>query len=368
MIIKDSLLRKSLGIHHSCLIFVLGIYMMGVAYNRLIALNMGLLSLFVILPIKIYLFSGIYGVLTELVSKEEITSSVRVFKANANRYWKIVLLLTGIPACIYFPVVVHFFKLENISIYAFYMHLHFFISFFLALLIINNKYIYLFKLKKRKINLTGNDIKSIFGLIFLQATSFYCSYYFEIISVDLSRITLFLLIYINQLIFIYITALIQNAYPEIAKNFDYEKEIYLINPPCGGIAPYFSMMIFRMYPPFFLIIKALTPKTYRFREFNRIPWHSRYCASNKLVAISCFTSNCDDAYRIALEFKKRGSKVVMGGPHVTYLSDEALQYCDSVVLGEMESVWQNVIEDYENNSLKKIYRGYPLEECHDLVQ
>jgi radical SAM superfamily enzyme YgiQ (UPF0313 family) len=58
------------------------------------------------------------------------------------------------------------------------------------------------------------------------------------------------------------------------------------------------------------------------------------------------TSNAPRAYYLADEFKKRGKTVVMGGVHPTILPDEALQHADSVVIGEAEGVWEQVLEDY----------------------
>ncbi|TBR15075.1 radical SAM protein [bacterium] len=48
--------------------------------------------------------------------------------------------------------------------------------------------------------------------------------------------------------------------------------------------------------------------------------------------------------------------------HVSYFPQDALLHCDSVVIGEAEPVWQQVLDDYENKSLKKIYKGEPLED------
>jgi radical SAM superfamily enzyme YgiQ (UPF0313 family) len=42
----------------------------------------------------------------------------------------------------------------------------------------------------------------------------------------------------------------------------------------------------------------------------------------------------------------------MGGIHASMLPDEALRYMDSVVIGEAESIWHQVIEDFENGKLK----------------
>ena len=55
-----------------------------------------------------------------------------------------------------------------------------------------------------------------------------------------------------------------------------------------------------------------------------------------LVGISTITSTAPRAYEIARLLKKRGKVVVMGGAHVTFLPDEALQYCDFVLRGEAE--------------------------------
>jgi len=80
------------------------------------------------------------------------------------------------------------------------------------------------------------------------------------------------------------------------------------------------------------------------------------------------TSSSAEAYLLAGRYRKAQCKVVMGGPHVSCLPDEALQHCDSVVIGEAESVWGQVIRDFENNALKKIYQGNPLDDFLTPVQ
>ncbi len=81
-----------------------------------------------------------------------------------------------------------------------------------------------------------------------------------------------------------------------------------------------------------------------------------------LVGISCATSNAREAYRIADRFRKAGSRVVMGGVHVSIFPQEALEHADSVVIGEAESVWGQVVRDYETGGLKREYRAQPLED------
>jgi len=80
-----------------------------------------------------------------------------------------------------------------------------------------------------------------------------------------------------------------------------------------------------------------------------------------LVGITSFTSTAARAYHLAQTYRKKGIKVVMGGVHPTMCKDEALQYADSVVMGEGESVWKEVINDFENNRLNRLYLGKPAD-------
>jgi len=74
-----------------------------------------------------------------------------------------------------------------------------------------------------------------------------------------------------------------------------------------------------------------------------------------LVGISVMTSAAPRAYRIAEEFRLRGTKVVLGGPHPSALPEEAIQHCDAVVMGEAEGSWQRLIDDFEKGHLEKFY-------------
>ncbi|MBN1822726.1 MAG: B12-binding domain-containing radical SAM protein [Endomicrobiales bacterium] len=75
-----------------------------------------------------------------------------------------------------------------------------------------------------------------------------------------------------------------------------------------------------------------------------------------LVGISCMTSNAPRAYYLSDEFRKRGKKVVLGGVHPTILSEEAMEHCDAVVVGEAEAAWERVLEDFQKGGLQRIYR------------
>jgi len=76
-----------------------------------------------------------------------------------------------------------------------------------------------------------------------------------------------------------------------------------------------------------------------------------------LVAMSALTPNILRAYYLADKLRSRGITTVCGGTHVSALPDEALQYFDTVVSGEAEPIWPQLIADFEAGNLKKIYDG-----------
>ncbi|NOU16849.1 MAG: B12-binding domain-containing radical SAM protein [Bacteroidales bacterium] len=85
-----------------------------------------------------------------------------------------------------------------------------------------------------------------------------------------------------------------------------------------------------------------------------------------LVGITAMTSQINRAYEIAELYRKQNIPVVLGGIHPTMCTDEALQYCDSVVKGEAELVWCDLLKDVEQNSLKKVYQTKELHDLKDL--
>jgi radical SAM superfamily enzyme YgiQ (UPF0313 family) len=75
-----------------------------------------------------------------------------------------------------------------------------------------------------------------------------------------------------------------------------------------------------------------------------------------MVGISVLTMAATRAYQIAAEFRKRGITVVLGGIHPTLLPEEAGSHADSIVIGEAEDIWQQLLRDFRNRRLKKQYQ------------
>jgi radical SAM superfamily enzyme YgiQ (UPF0313 family) len=80
-----------------------------------------------------------------------------------------------------------------------------------------------------------------------------------------------------------------------------------------------------------------------------------------LVGIGAMTRMVAKAYRMADAVRATGVPVVMGGPHVTEMADEALgrsggtRHADAVALGEADETWPRIVEDAARGTLKDVY-------------
>lgn len=109
-----------------------------------------------------------------------------------------------------------------------------------------------------------------------------------------------------------------------------------------------------------LILAALTPADVEI-QYVEIPHiadlNLRRLPDFDAVAISTYSAQIGEAYTLADHLRGRGTKVVMGGPHVSALPEEALRHADAVVLGEAEPLWPQVIDDLRRGQLRSVYHG-----------
>ena len=103
-------------------------------------------------------------------------------------------------------------------------------------------------------------------------------------------------------------------------------------------------------------LAALTPPEHELilvdERYEDINFEKHY----DLVGISCLTYNSIRGYQVADIFRKKGIPVVMGGYHATLMPIEAKKYVDSVVVGEGEYTWPQVLKDVEKGTLKPFYK------------
>lgn len=109
-------------------------------------------------------------------------------------------------------------------------------------------------------------------------------------------------------------------------------------------------------PPFGLMkVAAMTPTGWQASIVDEKIEKLELNQEADLVGITAMTPTARRAYQIADHFRRRGTKVVMGGMHVSNLPEEALQHCDGVVLGEAEEQWPRLLADAADGSLQRTY-------------
>lgn len=104
-----------------------------------------------------------------------------------------------------------------------------------------------------------------------------------------------------------------------------------------------------------ITLAANTPERYKIEFFDErletIP-EDLYA---DVVVISAMTPQAKRAYELADGFKGKGIRVILGGAHPSLMPDEAIAHADSVVVGEVEGLWEGLLEDLEAGELKKFY-------------
>ena len=80
-----------------------------------------------------------------------------------------------------------------------------------------------------------------------------------------------------------------------------------------------------------------------------------------LIGMTVITGTAPRAYELATHFRGRGIPVVLGGPHVTLMPEEAQQFADAIVVGYAENSWPQLLRDWVKGEMKPCYdQGHPL--------
>src|SRR6202158_4035562 len=145
-------------------------------------------------------------------------------------------------------------------------------------------------------------------------------------------------------------------------NGDEHMRILLYNPD-NGVTRNFMPHIWM------LLRQALTPEGHEvvLIDGNAQPMDEAAIArfvreqNIRLVGIGAMTRMIAKAYRLADSIRAVGVPVVMGGPHVTEMADEALgldggpRHADAVALGEADATWPLIVNDAARRALKDVY-------------
>ena len=114
-------------------------------------------------------------------------------------------------------------------------------------------------------------------------------------------------------------------------------------------------------------IAALTPQEHQVtlidERYKDVPFSSEY----DLVGISALTYNAKRGYEIAKKYKELGVPVVFGGYHASLMPDEVKDHADSVVVGEAELTWPQLLKDFQAGKMKKIYTSPRVVKAEEII-
>jgi radical SAM superfamily enzyme YgiQ (UPF0313 family) len=134
------------------------------------------------------------------------------------------------------------------------------------------------------------------------------------------------------------------------------RKLLLINPANKARKGFITDPATRFMPLGLGIVAALTPSSWEvelldesFEEFTFKP--------ADLVGFTSFTASAPRVYELAKIYREKGIHTVMGGIHASMYTQEAVKYVDTVVTGEAEGAWPQLIKDFESGSIKSLYDG-----------
>jgi radical SAM superfamily enzyme YgiQ (UPF0313 family) len=112
---------------------------------------------------------------------------------------------------------------------------------------------------------------------------------------------------------------------------------------------------FTLPPMSLAILASLTPSDFTIKVTDELVGDIDFDYPADLVALSVNTTSAFRSYDVAGRFRRRGAKIVMGGIHPSVMTEESAQYADSIVIGEAEVIWEEVLNDFRRGDLRKIY-------------
>ena len=103
------------------------------------------------------------------------------------------------------------------------------------------------------------------------------------------------------------------------------------------------------------LLAALTPKDWEVELIYEVIEDIPFDTDADLIGISTMGHGVIRSIDIAKEFRKKGKKVILGGYMASIMPLEAAKYSDSVVVGDAELIWEEVLSDFCSGRLKEIY-------------
>ena len=132
--------------------------------------------------------------------------------------------------------------------------------------------------------------------------------------------------------------------------------VTLIFPAIGKRRGHRYLRLWRMEPLSMAVLAALTPPDIDLKFYDDRIEAITFDESTDLVAMTVETYTARRAYQIASEYRKRHVPVVMGGFHPSLCPEEVARFADTVVQGEAEGSWAQLLDDYRHGTPLKSYQ------------
>jgi len=144
------------------------------------------------------------------------------------------------------------------------------------------------------------------------------------------------------------------------------------NEPCSPIEPNYALLINPFYakdanasfgkhvltPTLALSsFAATTPSYWRVEYWDENLLHGRPPSQPmpQVVGITVHLTFAKRAYELADWYRRRGSKVVMGGLHVLSCPEECAPHADALAMGDGVQLWPRILRDFEQGCLQSRY-------------
>ena len=103
---------------------------------------------------------------------------------------------------------------------------------------------------------------------------------------------------------------------------------------------------------------ATTPAHWSVRYWDENLLHGRptFDPMPEVVGITVHLTFAQRAYELAEWYRRRGSKVILGGLHVISCPEEAAPHADALAIGDGVQLWPRILADVEKGALQPVYR------------
>lgn len=112
---------------------------------------------------------------------------------------------------------------------------------------------------------------------------------------------------------------------------------------------------FGIEPPTIAKLKSLVPEEFECSFYDERFEKINFSKPTDLVLITINTFTAYRGYQIAKYYSDKNIPVVMGGLHASLCPEEVSNYANSVIVGEAETILNEMLEDFKQGKLKTFY-------------